>query len=97
MNKGIVLFGLVCVLASGCARESAGPAAPSQPAAPGDPGKAQALYERGLDIQRRGQVREAIKLFYEAVEADPGTSTRCAWRTSPPRWSRTSRTPASPT
>lgn len=39
--------------------------------APAGAARAQELYERGLDVQRRGKLDEAVQLFAQAVKADP--------------------------
>lgn len=58
----------------GCGREGGAPAVPpaTRPApAKHDPAKAEALYQQGLDVQTGGDVQGAIRLFHQALEADP--------------------------
>ena len=37
-----------------------------------DPAKAKAIYERGLAIERRGDIQAGIAHYYRAIQADPG-------------------------
>ena len=68
IRPGVVLVATFLILA-GC--NSADPNAAPGPPRVGDRAKAEDLYNRGLAVQRAGDVHAGIKLFYESIQADP--------------------------
>ena len=56
------------LILAGC--NSGDPNAASAPPKTADPTQAEALYKRGLTVQRAGDVQAGIKLFYASIEAD---------------------------
>jgi len=85
MMRLLVLVSVACLSAAGCGPQAGSgcggctatapaigaPLAPTSPAVKVDPDKAKALYEKGLSVQRSGDMDGAIALFYQAIRADP--------------------------
>ncbi len=70
MNHRTALL-LLSSLALGCGCVQGSGGASTQPVATADPALAKALYARGLAVQKQGRKDEAIKLYYQAIQADP--------------------------
>jgi len=72
--RSIVYLSLALVIGKGCGPQSSGPNQPAttKPAAVArNPEQAKTLYQRGLTLQRQGEVDQAIEHFYRAIKADP--------------------------
>lgn len=66
----VALAALVCVSIVGCSRP--GRRAATALHAPADsPARAEHLYKQGLGVQRDGDKKGAIALFYRSIQADP--------------------------
>jgi len=86
MMRFFVFVSVACLIVPGCGPKAEPPpggppatkpaarataAKTTTPAARPDPAKAKALYQKGLSVQRSGDLDGAIELFYQAVGADP--------------------------
>ena len=67
-SRSVFVPALLLSLICGCLRPG-GPT--TRPAAAADPALAEELYARGLAVQKQGRKDEAIRLYYQAIRADP--------------------------
>jgi tetratricopeptide (TPR) repeat protein len=74
MRKELALLGLICLIGLGCGPEAQTQCpcqSTAEPSAEPYAELAEELYQRGLAVQKQGDVQEAIALYHKAIQADP--------------------------